>query len=191
MRRHSIKLCTLTSAFAASLAAVAAAQPAKTSASHPGVQEYCNAQYMYCVALPDSGKVQPHEGDAPNHGVTIKLPEPGGVAWTYAHWDAALLASPQKAALGQLEVVLNKHPNAEVNMKPTVVAGLPAYRIRLTYADIRPTIEEVIVAYRRPKDEPQGPGIIYEIGLNSSQIGYSVNVSTLDALARSFRQTRE
>jgi hypothetical protein len=52
----------------------------------PRTEEYCNEDYMYCVRVPHGGKLQPHEGDSPNHGATIDLPQHEGQAWTYAHW---------------------------------------------------------------------------------------------------------
>lgn len=154
-------------------------------------EDYCNEKYMYCVTVPSSGKAEPHEGDSPNHGVTIKLPDPQSDAWTYAHWDAALLESSQKAALNRLGILLDEHPHAEVSIKPTMVSSMIAYRIRLNYIDVRPMIEELVIAYREPKDKSQGPGIIYEIGLQCSQTNYSTRVSVLESLISTFRRTRD
>lgn len=152
-------------------------------------EDYCNEKYMYCVAVPSSGKPEPHEGDSPNHGVTIKLPDLQSDAWTYAHWDAALLESSQKAALNRLGILLDEHPHAEVSMKQTMLSGLVAYRIRLNYIDARPMTEEIVTAYRKPKDKSQGPGVIYEIGLECSQANYSTSISVLESLISTFRRT--
>ena len=184
MQYHSVKACTLlliTTSFVM-------AGPGPTPPRISRAQEYCNEKYMYCVTVPSSGKPEAHEGDAPSHGVTIKLPEPGGEAWTYAHWDAALLESPQKAALNRLGILLDEHPDAEVSMRQTMVASMLAYRIRLNYEDTRPMTEELIIAYRKPKNESQGPGIIYEIGLNCSQRSYSTSVSLFESLITTFRR---
>ncbi len=188
MQHQAVKLCTLLLVIAASLAMLAVALPATSRPSFSGAQEYCNEQYMYCVTVPSSGRLEAHEGDAPNHGATIKLSEPGNEAWTYAHWDAALLRSSQRAALSRLEMLLDKHPNAEVIMRPTIIASMPAYRIRLNYGDTRLMTEELVIAYCNPKNESQGPGIIYEIGLHCTQRSYSVNVSVLEALLDTFRK---
>ncbi len=188
MQHHSVKLCILLLVIGTSLAMLLVALPATTPTSFSAIQEYCNEQYMYCVSVPSSGKLEAHEGDAPNHGATIKLSEPGNEAWTYAHWDAALLRSSRKAALSRLEILLDKHPNAEAIMRRTMIAGMSAYRIRLNYDDTRPATEELIIAYCKPKNESQGPGTIYEIGLHCSQSSYSANVSVLEALLSTFRR---
>ncbi len=191
MQRHSLRLCTVILAGAASTLLIAATHRITIQASDSTIRQYCNEQYMYCVALPTSGKAEPHEGDAPNHGVTIKLQEPESEAWTYAHWDAALLGSSQKAALQRFELFFSEHPTAEVSMAPIMIAGLSAYRIRFIYVDIRPVTEELVIAYSKPKDASQGPGIIYEIGLKCSQKSYPANASTLDSLIATFRRTGE
>jgi hypothetical protein len=188
MQHHSVKLCTLVLVVVTSLAMLVVVQPATTRLSLSAAQEYCNEQYTYCVTVPSSGKLEAHEGDAPNHGATIELSETGNKAWTYAHWDAALLGSSQKAALSRLEMLLDEHPNAEVIMRPTMVANMSAYRIRLSYEDTQPMTEELVISYCKPKNESQGPGTIYEIGLHCSQRSYAVNVSVLEALIYTFRR---
>ena len=191
MQRHSVSLCTVILAIAAPFGLVAATHRSTMQASDSAIRQYCNEQYMYCVTLPSSGKAEPHEGDAPNHGVTLKLQEPENEAWTYAHWDAALLGSSQKAALQRFKAFFSEHPTAEVSMAPIMIAGLSAYRIRFSYVDIRPVTEELVIAYSKPKDASQGPGIIYEIGLKCSQKSYAANASTLDSLIATFRRTGE
>src|SRR5712692_2100909 len=188
MQHCPVKACTLL-LITTSLAMAALALPGPTPPSVSRPQEYCNEKYMYCVSMPSSGKPEAHEGDAPNHGVTIKLPESGNEAWTYAHWDAALLESSRKAALNRVEMLLDEHPNAEVIMRRTMIAGMSAYRIRLNYEDTRPMTEELIIAYLKTKNESQGPGTLYEIGLRCSQRSYSINVSVLEALISTFRRT--
>jgi hypothetical protein len=189
MQHNPVKLSTLF--LAASWPLLATVATARVQASGFGPQQYCNEQYMYCVSLPSSGRVEPHQGDAPNHGFKIDLLEPPNVAWSYTQWDAALLQSSQKAALYLLGILLDEHPSGEVSMRPAVIAGLSAYRIRFSYTDIRPMTEELVVAYRRPKDESKGPGIIYEIGLKCSQSSYSANISILDGLVGTFRRIGE
>ena len=189
MQLYSVKLCALIFAVGASIALLAAAKPAMLQTTGSGIQQYCNEQYGYCVSLPSSGMIEPHEGDAPNHGVSIKLPELENGAWTYAHWDAALLEGTRKVALRRLEISLLKHSNAQVRMAPTMLAGLHAYRIRLEYKETLPTIEELVIAYRKPRTESESPGIIYEIGLKCSKSSYPAGVSVLEALISSFKLT--
>lgn len=191
MQRHPLRLCTVILAGSAFTLLIAATRRVTMQASDSAIRQYCNEQYMYCVALPTSGKAEPHEGDAPNHGVTIKLQEPENEAWTYAHWDAALLGSSQKAALQRFEAFFGEHPTAEVSMAPAMIAGLSGYRIRVSYVDVRPVTEELVIAYSKPKDASQGPGIIYEIGLKCSQKSYPANASALESLIATFRRTGE
>jgi hypothetical protein len=143
------------------------------------------------VNVPIKGKVEPHTGDAPNHGVTIDLENPGDVAWTYAHWDAALLGSSQKAALDRLDILLEESPSGRANIAPTMLAGLSAYRIRLDYADKRPMSEDVVIAYRKAEKDSEGPGRVYEIGVKCRQATYPECAKVLDALVGTFQTTVE
>ena len=154
-------------------------------------QQYCNEQYTYCVNVPSVGDVERHEGDAPNHGITIRLSDPNARAWTYAHWDAALLGSSQKAAVGRLETLLEDHPKADASIAPTMLEDLTAYRIRLSYNDNGQMAEELIIAYHPPRDKTQGPGVLYEIGLSCPKDNYPRDSKILQTLVETFRRTGE
>lgn len=112
MQRHSVRLrgLTLAAAFI-----VLASGTAKPQVPESDAHKYCNAKYMYCVDLPPSGKTKPHEGDSPNHGVTVDLGD-SSYAWTYGEWDAALLGSSQKAALRRRRMLLDEHPGGEARI---------------------------------------------------------------------------
>ena len=187
MQRHSITFRI--SVFVAALASLfATLGGATTNSALPAVDQYCNEQYKYCVDIPPSGKVERHEGDSPNHGIAIKMPE-SGEAWTYAHWDAALLESPQKVLLRRLEIILADHPMAEVTIISAKMAGLPAYKVRFSYVKSRSLVEEIVIGYRKPKSPSLGPGIIYEVGLKCSEDRYPSDIKILESLANTFRQT--
>jgi hypothetical protein len=161
--------------------------PATAQITETDNNQYCNEQYLYCVNLPNLSKIEPHDGDAPNHGITITLSLPGNIAWTYAHWDAALLQSSRKVLLDRLKMINNEHSGAEVRVRATMLSGLPAYRIRINYMDTRPITEELVIAYRKPKNKSAGPGVVYEIGMKGTQGSYSANVATLNAFINTFR----
>lgn len=187
MQRHSVNLCAFVLAVASCWTLLGAAQPFITRGSSPDTQQYCNEKYMYCTEFPSLGKARPHEGDSPNHGVSIDLAEPGDEAWTYAHWDAAMLGNIQKMALHRLEILLDEHNDARVSMAPAFLAGLPAYRIRLSYSGVPPTTEELIIAYRKPRGDSQETGIVYEVGLKCKESNFSANVGALESLVGTFR----
>jgi hypothetical protein len=117
----------------------------------------------------------------------IDFEEPGNEAWTYAHWDAALLGNLQSAAKDRLGILRVKHPKSGVKMEPAFLAGLPAFRIRISYADSEPITEEVLIAYRKPEDK--GPGRIYEIGLKCGKERHSKYVKVFEALVKTFQIT--
>lgn len=187
MQRHSIILRI--SAFVAAFASLFITQGGATvNSALPAADRYCNEQYKYCVDIPSSGKVEPHEGDSPNHGIAMKMPESGEV-WTYAHWDAALLESPQRVLLRRLEIILADHPMADVTITSAKIAGLPAYKVRFSYVKSRALVEEIVIGYRKPQNASMGPGIIYEVGLKCSQDRYPSDIKILESLANTFRQT--
>jgi hypothetical protein len=157
------------------------------SASGPSTEQYCNETYAYCVNLPHSGKPKPHEGDAPNHGVTVDLQQPGNQVWTFAYWDAALAESPQKAMLNRLGILLEKHRDGTVSIEPTTLDGLPAYRIRLSYAAATRREQEIVVAYRTPADKSKDTGIIYEIGLDCDAPHCAQEARAFETFVASFR----
>jgi hypothetical protein len=161
------------------------AQPQR---SGPAGKQYCNEKYKYCVNVPDAANVEAHEGDSPNHGITIRLSDSGEETWTYAHWDAALLGSAQKVLVRRLEIILADDPTAEMAVASTTIAGLPAYRIRLSHSN-GSQVEEILIAYRKPQSPSQDPGIIYEIGLKCVQDHYLSEAKVFEILAATFRQT--
>ena len=119
MQRHSVRLRGLTLAAASIVLATGAAKP-QVPESH--AHKYCNAKYMYCVDVPSSGKTKPHEGDSPNHGVTVDLGD-SSYAWTYGEWDAALLGSSEKAALRRRRMLLDELPSAEAKIVQGTMDG--------------------------------------------------------------------
>jgi hypothetical protein len=163
------------------------AQPRRAQSVDSAAGQYCNQQYAYCVSLPSSGKAEPHEGEAPNHGVTVDLPESGNQLWIYAHWDAALLKGSQEAAFQRLAIILHEHPDAEVSIVRSRMADLTAYRLRFNYSPRQPMVEQIVIAYREPKDESKDTGIIYEIGLQSTQASYASNARILSSFISTFR----
>jgi len=163
--------------------------PGDAFASSSVLQQYCNDKYMYCVNIPRSGKAVPHEGDAPKHGITIQLPQTGEEIWTYAHWDAALLQGSQKAALRQIEIIFSEHPDTDVSMASTRLADLSAYHLRFSYAGLQPITEEIIIAYRKSKDQSKETGIIYEIGMKCASSTCKVSAATFESFVSTFRLT--
>ena len=158
-----------------------------TAAVKAGTKEYCNQTYMYCLELPSVGTVEPHLGDSPNHGVSIKLPADEGVVWSYAHWDAALLKSARQALTARIGLLIVEHPNAEIRIKPTKLARLPAFLITLAGEDNAPSRQVILVAYRAPQEESEGPGIIYEIGINCHGDACTDRIGDFEQVARTFR----
>jgi hypothetical protein len=154
-------------------------------------KQYCNQAYMYCVELPSIGTVQPHLDDSPNHGVSIDLSAKGNEIWSYAHWDAVLLKSAQQAALLRLGLLLDEHPDAEINIKLTTLAGLSAFHILLTMPGTVPTMEEIVIAYAPPEDESKGPGIIYELGVKSETKASVPVIQEFHHFVDSFRISRK
>ena len=189
MRRKTVKSCALIFVVSMFLGTVPASSRNSVVPSWV-LQQYCNEKYRYCVDLPPSAKTEAHQGDAPNHGVTIELPDSGKL-WTYAHWDAALFEETEKAALDRIEIIFREHPDAEVNMARTILAGLSAYRIRFVYSRIQPTTEEIIIAYRKPKDKSKETGIIYEVGMKCTPSTYKVNMGTFESFVNTFQPTEE
>lgn len=188
MQRKAVKSLALILVF--SMFVGRAASPRSPLAPSGGSRQYCNEKYKYCVDLPPSGKAEAHQGDAPNHGVTIVLPDSGEL-WTYAQWDAALFEEAQKAALEQREIILRKHPDAGVTMTKTVLAGLSAYRMRFTYVDIQPMTEEIIIAYRKPRDQSKDTGIIYEVGMKCAPSACKANLGVFGAFVSTFQQVEK
>jgi hypothetical protein len=187
MRRQAMSLCTIILAGPVLLAFMGGA-PTDARALNSAAQQYCNDKYMYCVKVPPSGTAVQHEPDAPNHGVTVDLPQTGEEIWTYAHWDAALLDGSQKAAFERLEIIFTEHPDADVSIARAMLAELSAYRIRFRYTATQPMTEEIIIAYRKPKDQSKDTGIIYEIGMKSAQSTYKANAGTFKSFVDTFRQ---
>lgn len=185
MRRVSIVVYTIVN-MAIAIVVLAVAAPGQTEVPVSAGQRYCNEEYLYCVNFPSTGSVVPHEGDSPNHGVTIALEGQGNEAWTYAHWDSALLGSPQKVAVERLGMLIKEHPNAEITIKPVMLAELRAYRIRCNYQDIRPMVEEVVIAHRGHQKKSKDVDLIYEIGLKCPRVDYSKYSGTLEAIVSTF-----
>lgn len=161
--------------------------PTRIRGDSLATQQYCNEQYRYCVTLPNVGKAELHEGDAPNHGVTIDLAAKQDLLWTYAAWDAALLEGSRKAALQRREIILREHHDAKIDVAPTKLGGLSAFHIRATYGGIKPMNEEIVIAYRKPKDKSKGTGIIYEIGLECVQSARASYVGIFKSFISAFR----
>lgn len=158
------------------------------SRSKANADEYCNQKYMFCIHIPKGGALQPHEGDAPNHGAAVNLPD-NSEAWANADWDAALMGSSRKVLLDRLNMLFNEHPAAEFRIVPTTLARIPAYRISLDDPNLTPVREEIVIAYSKPV-KPADTGIVYEIGLRcSSRTGCAENIKSFDDLLFSFRLT--
>lgn len=186
MRRKMTAICMLLFLAASSPFGLGVA----TARSRPksDADEYCNQKYMFCVRIPRAGALQPHEGDAPNHGAAVNLPD-NSEAWANADWDAVLLGSSRKVLLDRLNMLYKEHPAAEFRIVPTTLAGIPAYHISLDDPNVMPVREEIVIAYSKPV-KPDDTGIIYEIGLRcSSQTGYAENIRSFDDLLVSFRLT--
>jgi hypothetical protein len=189
MQRNHVVL--FAKCFAILACVLAFAQSTTTQFSSSVAQQYCNENYMFCVDLPELGKVVPHYSGTANHGVEIELPQPESEVWVYAGWDASLLQSSRKVLINKLDMLRIEHPNAKISVRHIVLSGISAYRIKLRYQDPVPMIEEIVIEYRKPKNESAGPGVIYEIGLKGSQNNYSNNIVIFNAFINTFRVTEE
>jgi hypothetical protein len=180
--QYSILSVVMGTAFMFMLITPMMAQPSSAK-----TERYCNEQYAYCAVLPSLGKIEPHEDNAPNHGVSVALDEDGSEAWIYAHWDAALLDSSPKVVSDEVGILLDKYPKAEVQIKPSMLAGMAGYRSIVRYVDNGPRVEQLVIAYRKPEDESKGPGKIYESGLKCKQDECQKYAKTLDDLIGTFQ----
>lgn len=189
MQRNHVVL--FAECFAILACVLASAQSTATQFPSSVAQRYCNENYMFCVDLPKLGKVVPHYSGTTNHGVEIELPQPESEVWVYAGWNAALLPSSRKVLINKLDMLRIDHPNAKISVRHTILSGVSAYRIKLRYQDTGPMIEEIVIEYRKPKNESAGPGVIYEIGLKGSQSNYSKNIAIFNAFIDTFRETEE
>ena len=152
-------------------------------------QRYGNCDYGMFVQLPDGvvghGTLPP----APNHGITVRLPDVHSTAelriekenryiWINAEYNASDDSSIKGTAEYYADVfVRDRH--GKVTKHSTNLASLPATRLKVAYKSGNElVIEELVIAQRA--------GIVYEIGLRTNGQSYAEDCRRFEQLMSGF-----
>lgn len=152
---------------------------------------YVNYKYGYSVLIPKQMRIAAPKPPAPQHGFKIKLSEhPSAVIWVEGSYNAALWHSLNEVLEGHLDY-LKEEVGVELEVlarSPVDLSGLEAVRLALKYKKqgsgeiVR---EDFIVAMRHQKNVPVG--VVYELGLTTSESRYQADKSTFNQLFSQWR----
>lgn len=152
-------------------------------------ERYVNEGYGYSIEIPKGLIGKGSSPPAPNHGVSIVLSEqPEARIWTDGSFNSQFWSTLDEAATAHVEGGMNGVSQAEViERSDTRLNDLPATRITLRRKDrgsSEAVIEDVILALRSTKDEV---GLVYSIGLTSTQSRYNQDKEVFDQVVQSWR----
>jgi hypothetical protein len=185
------------------LAMVAAvAQSSASHASHWQLTDsetlwtgrYSNCQYGYFLLLPIGVVAHAEHPPNPHHGFLVKLPEVAvrdevtfdnsdRLVWVNAEYNATEHSTLNGVADYQIELTGEEKQSFRVLERgPATLQSRPAIRFKAEY-DIPKSrvIEEVLVALRT--------GVVYELGLHTTEEHYAVDRETFRRLIAGFRFT--
>jgi hypothetical protein len=151
---------------------------------------YSNPNYGFSVSIPGQLEGTSPSPPLPQHGIRVMLSATQAEAhvWVSGSYNSAEYPSLQEAANATLSYLKKDSADLQVvEQRPTVLGGLKSVRLIVKYisktsGDL--LIWDELIALRRRKEET---GIVYEMGLITTESRYSIDKKTFDDMIKSWR----